>query len=68
MDKNRLSTYVKDLNSMNADLIVFTNQISDAIGYRYPATFTLPLKDALTPLYFLRLFLDQVSKLKNLIF
>lgn len=60
MYKDRLTTYVKALNAMNLDMIAFTNQVSDAIGYQYPATFTLPLQAALVPLYYLRLFLDQV--------
>ena len=62
MYQDRFKAYVKDLNSMNLDLIQFTNQIADAIYYKYPASFTLPLQIALTPLYFLRLFLDQVKK------
>lgn len=60
MYRDRFQTYIKALNEMNSDLIVFTNEISDAIDYRYPATFTLPLQVTLTPLYFLRLFLDQI--------
>ncbi len=51
---------MKDQTGLNADMIVFTNQVADAIGFNYPATFTLPLLAALQPLYYIRLFLDQV--------
>lgn len=60
MYKDRFKTYVKSKDNMNLDLIAFTNEIADAIGYNYPASFTLPLQTALIPLYYIRLFLDQV--------
>ena len=41
-------------------MITFTNQVADAIGFTFPATFTLPLQAALIPLYYIRLFLDQI--------
>lgn len=60
MYRNRFETYVKDSDGLNADMIDFTNEVADAIGYTYPASFTLPISTALTPLYFIRLFLDQI--------
>ena len=60
MDANRFTTYVKDKPNMDLDLIGFTNDIADTLGYTYPADFTLPLRAALVPLYYLRLFLSQV--------
>ena len=61
MYADRFNTYVKDLKPMNRDFITFTNQVADYLGYDYPATFSLPLQQAMQPLYFLRLFLDQVA-------
>jgi hypothetical protein len=52
---------MKDQTGLNSDMIDWTNQVADAIGYTYPATFTLPLTVALQPLYYIRLFLDQVD-------
>jgi len=60
MYKERLSTYVKNQDGLNKGVIQFTNQVADKLGYDYPVTFSLPLADALAPLYFLRLFLDQI--------
>lgn len=73
MYNNRFETYVKDQKGMNFDMIAFTNEVSgtqffqtvtyhvDALGFTYPVDFTLPLYTALIPLYYIRLFLDQVT-------
>eukprot|EP01119_Soliformovum_irregulare_P011698 TRINITY_DN2957_c0_g2_i5.p1 TRINITY_DN2957_c0_g2~~TRINITY_DN2957_c0_g2_i5.p1 ORF type:complete len:779 (-),score=230.88 TRINITY_DN2957_c0_g2_i5:26-2362(-) len=60
MYKDRFIAYVKSQTGMDADLIDFTNQVADTLGYTFPVTFTLPLRTALIPLYFIRLFLDQI--------
>lgn len=60
MYTERFTTYLKPVKEMNADLIDLTNNVSDAIGYRYPVTLALPVAGALEPLYFIRLFLDNI--------
>lgn len=61
MYTDRFETYVKSQAGMDADLITFTNEVADTLGYTYPATFSLPLRMSLQPLQFIRMFLDQVS-------
>eukprot|EP01114_Cavostelium_apophysatum_P002845 TRINITY_DN1253_c0_g3_i1.p1 TRINITY_DN1253_c0_g3~~TRINITY_DN1253_c0_g3_i1.p1 ORF type:complete len:1241 (+),score=361.47 TRINITY_DN1253_c0_g3_i1:25-3723(+) len=60
MYRDRFETYIQNLKKMTAGMIVFTNQVADAIGYDFPATFQLPLHTALEPLYYIRMFLDQI--------
>ena len=58
--KQRVSTYLKDLDSMNADLIRFTDTVALSIGLDYPATFTTPIAATLTITQYIRYFLDNI--------
>ena len=58
--KHRVSTYLKDLDSMNADLIKFTDTVALSIGLDYPATFTTPIAATLTITQYIRYFLDNI--------
>lgn len=59
-NRDRLKSYVKDNNGLQADMIKFTNLVAEALGINYPAEFSLPLVTALTGVYYIRLFLDQI--------
>ena len=58
--KHRVSTYLKDLDAMNADLIRFTDTVALSIGLDYPATFTTPIAATLTITQYIRYFLDNI--------
>ena len=58
--KQRVSTYLKDLDAMNADLIRFTDTVALSIGLDYPATFTTPIAATLTITQYIRYFLDNI--------
>ena len=58
--KHRVSTYLKDLDAMNADLIKFTDSVALSIGLDYPASFTTPIAATLTITQYIRYFLDNI--------
>ena len=58
--KHRVSTYLKDLSAMNADLIKFTDSVALSIGLDYPASFTTPIAATLTITQYIRYFLDNI--------
>lgn len=57
---DRIASYQKDIQALDADMIRFTNQVSDQIGVDYPGGFQLPVRDALAATMIIRYFLDNV--------
>ena len=57
---DRFKSYVKSTKGMDHDLILFTNDVAEALEIDYPVDFTLPIQQTLTGLNYLKLFLDQV--------
>lgn len=60
MYEKRFEAYVLDRQGLDEKMIQFTNQVAEAIGIDYHATFSLPIAVGLQSLYFIRLFLDQI--------
>eukprot|EP00455_Lapot_gusevi_P003462 TRINITY_DN11415_c0_g1_i4.p1 TRINITY_DN11415_c0_g1~~TRINITY_DN11415_c0_g1_i4.p1 ORF type:complete len:879 (-),score=175.03 TRINITY_DN11415_c0_g1_i4:116-2752(-) len=58
--RDRADAYIKDQTALDADMIEFSNQASEALGVTFPASFELPIVKALQITYFIRLFLDNV--------
>lgn len=61
MYAERFKTYMLGQAALTQKMIDFTNEVSDTLGYKYPATYTLPIYTALVPLYYIRLLLNQVN-------
>eukprot|EP00002_Diphylleia_rotans_P012112 TRINITY_DN2372_c0_g1_i2.p1 TRINITY_DN2372_c0_g1~~TRINITY_DN2372_c0_g1_i2.p1 ORF type:complete len:590 (+),score=61.92 TRINITY_DN2372_c0_g1_i2:617-2386(+) len=55
-----MDTYIKTPKEIDKDMIRFTNDVSEAIGVDFPASFALPLVNYLTLMNFVKLFLDQI--------
>uniref|UniRef100_A0A6B2KXA1 ABC3 transporter permease C-terminal domain-containing protein n=1 Tax=Arcella intermedia TaxID=1963864 RepID=A0A6B2KXA1_9EUKA len=60
MYKNRFTTFMKDKDELEKDIINWSNQVVELMGLEYPVMITAPLIQALRILYYLRLFLDQL--------
>eukprot|EP01105_Mastigella_eilhardi_P014560 TRINITY_DN3312_c0_g1_i1.p1 TRINITY_DN3312_c0_g1~~TRINITY_DN3312_c0_g1_i1.p1 ORF type:complete len:1294 (-),score=364.22 TRINITY_DN3312_c0_g1_i1:27-3428(-) len=58
--EQRLQMYLKKTESIKTDMITFTNDVAEALGTGYPATFTVPLTEALDGFTFVKLFLQQI--------
>jgi ABC-type antimicrobial peptide transport system permease subunit len=58
--RNRIATYLKDLDGMTADIIRYTNAIAGGIGVSYPVTYTVPIALALQQTILIRTFLDTI--------
>lgn len=58
--RDRLDAYLKDLKAMHIDIIRFTNDVAENMGFRTPNTFTTPLDVSLQQTIFLRYFLDNI--------
>jgi len=60
MYKDRMTTWLKDKDNLEQDMIIWSDRVKEAVGLDYPISFQIPLIQALRVLYFLRLFLDQL--------
>jgi ABC-type antimicrobial peptide transport system permease subunit len=60
MYRDRFAAYMKTAQELNAEIIKWSNKVALALGLDYPASFSTPLIDTLSVVYYLRLFLDQL--------
>jgi ABC-type antimicrobial peptide transport system permease subunit len=67
MYTERLTTYVGTKDSIDIDMIRFTNDIGDAVGYGEPIAMQTTLATAMGALYFVRLFLDQIFTFASIV-
>lgn len=57
---DRTSAFSQDEVGINRRMAHFTNVVADALGGDFPASFSIPLAEAVATTYIFRLFLDQI--------
>jgi hypothetical protein len=67
MYTERLRSYVGTKDSIDIDMIHFTNAVGDAIGYGESIAMQTTLATAMGALYFVRLFLDQIFTFASIV-
>jgi ABC-type antimicrobial peptide transport system permease subunit len=67
MYADRLNSYVGTKDSIDIDMIHFTNAVGDAIGYGESIAMQTTLATAMGALYFVRLFLDQIFTFASIV-
>jgi len=58
--RDRLRAYLKDTQGTIDDLTAFANSVGESLGAATPLKILLPVHEALKPLRFLRIFLQQI--------
>ena len=58
--RHRLASYTKDSAAMVRDMAEFSNDVGRQLGFASDLVITLPIAEALKPLRFVRIFLNQI--------
>lgn len=56
----RQALYAREIDGLKSAMVLFSNDIGNALGYNFPVSVTAPVATALEGTKFIRLFLDQV--------